>query len=60
MSKGRYDRKYEREYKAWKGSWIVSDEERMRRRQARLMWLERRPPWWRFRAMRRWRKEEPV
>lgn len=60
MSKGRYEQKLDREYKAWKGSWIVSEEECMRRRQARLMWLERRPPWWRFLAVRRWEKEEPV
>lgn len=27
---------------------------------ARLMWLERRPPWWRILAVLRWKREEPA
>lgn len=26
---------------------------------ARLVWLERRPPWWKFWAVRKWKGEEP-
>lgn len=42
----------------------IRDAEREMQRQigckvARLMWLERRPPWWKFRAVRQWKKEEP-
>ena len=29
------------------------------RYRVRCKWLERRPPWWRFRALRRWKAEEP-
>lgn len=42
----------------------VMDTVRQLRREAdfwheRVTWLERRPPWWKFWAVRKWKGEEP-
>lgn len=37
--------------------WDTKDEVNYLRE--RIAWLERRPPWWKFRAAKMWKGEEP-
>lgn len=39
--------------------WVDEVAEESVHLQERIAWLEHRPPWWKFWAMRKWRKEEP-